>query len=91
MHRLDHVHIASQEVMRLYTDALNRLRHVLARQRKEKQALSRFKQNSTYFMYRNVNGAWSNFKYDASSDSYICPEGKRLTYWKTQRISITSW
>lgn len=27
---------------------------------------------------------YSNFKYDATSDSYVCPEGKRLTYWKTR-------
>lgn len=28
---------------------------------------------------------YSNFQYDVSSDSYICPEGKRLRYWKTRR------
>lgn len=27
----------------------------------------------------------SNFKYDDLSDSYICPEGKRLRYWKTRK------
>lgn len=27
---------------------------------------------------------YSNFKYDAASDSYVCPEGKRLIYWKTR-------
>src|SRR3989337_827742 len=27
---------------------------------------------------------YSNFKYDSASDSYVCPEGKRLTYWKTR-------
>ena len=27
---------------------------------------------------------YSNFTYDAASDSYVCPEGKRLTYWKTR-------
>ena len=27
---------------------------------------------------------YSNFQYDASSNSYTCPEGKRLTYWKTR-------
>ena len=27
---------------------------------------------------------YSNFTYDALSDSYVCPEGKRLTYWKTR-------
>jgi len=26
---------------------------------------------------------YSNFTYDSASDSYVCPEGKRLTYWKT--------
>ncbi len=33
---------------------------------------------------------YSNFKYDASSDSYICPEGKRLTYWKTRKKKTKS-
>jgi transposase len=28
---------------------------------------------------------YSNFKYDESTDSYICPEGKQLTYWKTRK------
>jgi transposase len=27
---------------------------------------------------------YSNFVYDVISDSYVCPEGKRLTYWKTR-------
>ena len=27
---------------------------------------------------------YTNFKYDSASDSYACPEGKRLTYWKTR-------
>jgi transposase len=27
---------------------------------------------------------YSNFKYDESTDSYTCPEGKRLKYWKTR-------
>ena len=30
---------------------------------------------------------YTNFEYDAasdSSDSYVCPEGKRLKYWKTR-------
>lgn len=27
---------------------------------------------------------YTNFTYDAASDSYVCPEGKRLTYWKTR-------
>ena len=27
---------------------------------------------------------YSNFKYDSSKDSYICPEGKELKYWKTR-------
>ncbi len=27
---------------------------------------------------------YSNFVYDEISDSYVCPEGKRLTYWKTR-------
>ena len=27
---------------------------------------------------------YTNFIYDAASDSYVCPEGKRLTYWKTR-------
>ncbi len=26
----------------------------------------------------------SNFKYDESEDVYICPEGRRLTYWRTR-------
>jgi hypothetical protein len=30
---------------------------------------------------------YSNFQYDSTSDSYICPEGKRLKYWKT-RINL---
>jgi len=33
---------------------------------------------------------YSNFKYDAPSDSYICPEGKRLTYWKTRKKKTKS-
>ncbi|MCP4253870.1 MAG: IS1182 family transposase [Candidatus Scalindua sp.] len=33
---------------------------------------------------------YSNFKYDALSDSYICPEGKRLTYWKTRKKKTKS-
>lgn len=28
---------------------------------------------------------YTNFKYDVDSNSYICPEGKRLKYWKTRR------
>ena len=31
------------------------------KQIKANRALSRFKQNSSYFMYRNVNGAWRNY------------------------------
>src|SRR3990172_6631747 len=27
---------------------------------------------------------YSNFTYDAARDSYVCPEGKRLPYWKTR-------
>ena len=27
---------------------------------------------------------YSNFTYDALSNSYVCPEGKRLAYWKTR-------
>ena len=27
---------------------------------------------------------YTNFTYDAVSNSYVCPEGKRLTYWKTR-------
>ncbi|MGQ3684838.1 MAG: transposase [Candidatus Loosdrechtia sp.] len=27
---------------------------------------------------------YSNFVYDEISDSYVCPEGKRLPYWKTR-------
>lgn len=26
----------------------------------------------------------TNFKYDESDDSYICPEGEKLVYWKTR-------
>ena len=33
---------------------------------------------------------YSNFKYDAASDSYMCPEGKRLTYWKTRKKKTES-
>jgi transposase len=28
---------------------------------------------------------YSNFKYNESTDSYICPEGKPLTYWKSRK------
>ncbi|KKL81210.1 hypothetical protein LCGC14_1997040 [marine sediment metagenome] len=28
---------------------------------------------------------YSNFKYDESTDSYICPEGKPVIYWKTRK------
>ncbi|MGQ3685685.1 MAG: transposase [Candidatus Loosdrechtia sp.] len=31
---------------------------------------------------------YSNFTYDVITDSYICPEGKRLPYWKT-RTNVT--
>ena len=27
---------------------------------------------------------YTNFRYDESTDSYICPEGYRLVYWKTR-------
>ncbi|HHT9137880.1 MAG TPA: IS1182 family transposase, partial [Candidatus Wunengus sp. YC60] len=27
---------------------------------------------------------YTNFEYDAATDSYVCPEGKRLKYWKTR-------
>ena len=27
---------------------------------------------------------YSNFTYDSASDSYVCPEGKQLRYWKTR-------
>jgi transposase len=27
---------------------------------------------------------YTNFRYDESTDSYICPEGHRLAYWKTR-------
>jgi transposase len=27
---------------------------------------------------------YTNFTYDSASDSYVCPEGKRLVYWKTR-------
>jgi len=27
---------------------------------------------------------YTNFTYNAVTDSYVCPEGKRLTYWKTR-------
>ena len=33
---------------------------------------------------------YSNFKYDTSNDSYICPEGKRLAYWKTRKNKAKS-
>lgn len=33
---------------------------------------------------------YSNFKYEVSSDSYICPEGKRLKYWKTRKKKTKS-
>lgn len=28
---------------------------------------------------------YTNFKYDESTDSYICPEGEQLVYWKTRK------
>jgi transposase len=28
---------------------------------------------------------YSNFQYDESTDSYICPEGKPVIYWKTRK------
>lgn len=28
---------------------------------------------------------YTNFKYDKSTDSYICPEGEELKYWKTRK------
>ena len=28
---------------------------------------------------------YSNFKYDAETDSYVCPEGEVLKYWKTRK------
>ena len=27
---------------------------------------------------------YTNFEYDGATDSYVCPEGKRLAYWKTR-------
>ncbi len=33
---------------------------------------------------------YSNFEYEATSDSYICPEGKRLKYWKTRKKKTKS-
>ncbi len=33
---------------------------------------------------------YSNFKYDATNDSYVCPEGKLLTYWKTRKKKTKS-
>ncbi len=33
---------------------------------------------------------YSNFKYDALSDCYICPEGERLKYWKTRKNKTKS-
>ncbi|QOJ06752.1 MAG: transposase [Planctomycetia bacterium] len=36
---------------------------------------------------------YSNFTYDSASDSCVCPEGKRLTYWKTRtkRTDSRQW
>ena len=36
---------------------------------------------------------YTNFKYDKSIESYICPEGKRLKYWKTRlnKSSTRQW
>lgn len=28
---------------------------------------------------------YSNFQYNESTNSYVCPEGKRLAYWKTRK------
>jgi hypothetical protein len=28
---------------------------------KQREALKRFKQNSSYFMYKSANGAWRNY------------------------------
>jgi hypothetical protein len=33
---------------------------------------------------------YSNFVYDASGDSYTCPEGKRLAYYKTRKKKTKS-
>jgi transposase len=33
---------------------------------------------------------YSNFKYDVSTDSYICPEGEILAYWKTRKKKTKS-
>jgi len=33
---------------------------------------------------------YTNFTYDAASDSYVCPEGKRLAYWKTRTKNTES-
>lgn len=38
--------------------------------------------------YEEENRYHSNFQYDPASDSYVCPEGRRLTYGKT-RINKT--
>ena len=27
---------------------------------------------------------YTNFEYDGATDSYVCPEGKRLAYWKAR-------
>ena len=36
---------------------------------------------------------YTNFTYDAASDSYVCPEWNRLTYWKTrtQKTESRQW
>ena len=35
----------------------------------------------------------TNFVYDSASDSYVCPEEKRLTYWKirTKKTDSRQW
>ena len=35
-------------------------------------------------MFKEDRYHYSNFEYDESTNSYTCPEGKRLKYWKTR-------
>jgi transposase len=58
----------------------------------EKKGIDGYVPDNNFWQYKNGEYDkeenryhYSNFKYDESTDSYICPEGKPLKYWKTRK------
>jgi hypothetical protein len=54
-------HWMTQENNRISREAIGRAFGVIIRSIRAREALSRFKQNSSYFMYRTPKGKWVNF------------------------------